>query len=388
MNKELGAQAFAHGSDIFYGAGKSPGKDELTAHELTHTIQQGGAVPTKSVTQQEKKENKLQAKADAIQLTPNDTPELDQSSLHFKRKYTEETALTSAKMVAERKSLKVFSKQNLQDILQQRFILPENFAVSELIEKWKKSGSLVEVAKHSGTSTLQYSFSSTSKTVETSKRKQNENEQGESSKRPKSDENQQSNEFTANHIAPTEERKVLLLGEGDFSFALSLAKQVDPEQHSNITATSLDTEDEVKEKYPNSGKANIEALKKTGVKVSHGIDATTIDSSLGNFTAIVFNFPYVPSSQRGSAENTMPMLQNFFKKAYTCLPKGGKVFVTTKQYWHTRNKTEASATGAGFSKERELSFDAKNFPDYDHKKTKKDESAIKTEKAITHVYKK
>jgi hypothetical protein len=67
MNKELGAQAFAHGSDIYYGAGKSPGKDELTAHELTHTIQQGGAVPTKSVTGQEKKENKLEAKTDAIE---------------------------------------------------------------------------------------------------------------------------------------------------------------------------------------------------------------------------------------------------------------------------------------------------------------------------------
>ncbi|GET36580.1 eCIS core domain-containing protein [Microseira wollei] len=43
MNKELGAQAFAHGSDIYYGAGKSPGKDELTAHELTHVVQQTGA---------------------------------------------------------------------------------------------------------------------------------------------------------------------------------------------------------------------------------------------------------------------------------------------------------------------------------------------------------
>ncbi|WP_424098070.1 DUF4157 domain-containing protein [Moorena producens] len=40
MNKELGAQAFTHGRDIFYGAGKSPGKNSLTAHELTHTIQQ------------------------------------------------------------------------------------------------------------------------------------------------------------------------------------------------------------------------------------------------------------------------------------------------------------------------------------------------------------
>jgi hypothetical protein len=43
MNKELGAKAFAHGSDIYYGAGNAPGNNELTAHELTHTIQQKGA---------------------------------------------------------------------------------------------------------------------------------------------------------------------------------------------------------------------------------------------------------------------------------------------------------------------------------------------------------
>jgi hypothetical protein len=42
MNRELGAQAFAHGSDIYFGAGKSPGNNELTAHELTHVVQQTG----------------------------------------------------------------------------------------------------------------------------------------------------------------------------------------------------------------------------------------------------------------------------------------------------------------------------------------------------------
>ncbi|MBE9127038.1 MULTISPECIES: eCIS core domain-containing protein [unclassified Coleofasciculus] len=40
MNRELGAQAFAHGSDVYFGAGKSPGNNELTAHELTHVVQQ------------------------------------------------------------------------------------------------------------------------------------------------------------------------------------------------------------------------------------------------------------------------------------------------------------------------------------------------------------
>jgi hypothetical protein len=40
MSQELGAQAFVHGSDVYFGAGKSPGNNELTAHELTHVVQQ------------------------------------------------------------------------------------------------------------------------------------------------------------------------------------------------------------------------------------------------------------------------------------------------------------------------------------------------------------
>jgi hypothetical protein len=49
MNKELGAQAFAHGNDIYYGSGKGPGNNDLTAHELTHVVQQtGGAVQRQS----------------------------------------------------------------------------------------------------------------------------------------------------------------------------------------------------------------------------------------------------------------------------------------------------------------------------------------------------
>jgi hypothetical protein len=45
MNQELGAQAFTHGSDVYFGAGKSPGNNELTAHELTHVVQQQ-AIPS------------------------------------------------------------------------------------------------------------------------------------------------------------------------------------------------------------------------------------------------------------------------------------------------------------------------------------------------------
>jgi hypothetical protein len=47
MCKDIGAQAFTHGADVYYGAGKAPGNNELTAHELTHTIQQGAVKPSK-----------------------------------------------------------------------------------------------------------------------------------------------------------------------------------------------------------------------------------------------------------------------------------------------------------------------------------------------------
>ncbi len=49
MNQELGAQAFTHGSDVYFGEGKSPGNNELTAHELTHVVQQTGMLQNKPV---------------------------------------------------------------------------------------------------------------------------------------------------------------------------------------------------------------------------------------------------------------------------------------------------------------------------------------------------
>ena len=59
MNKDLSAQAFTHGSDVYFGAGKSPGQNDLTAHELTHVVQQTGArKPNKGVRLRLKKKKK------------------------------------------------------------------------------------------------------------------------------------------------------------------------------------------------------------------------------------------------------------------------------------------------------------------------------------------
>lgn len=48
MNRDLGAQAFTHGANIFFGAGKfnpsSTSGNHLLAHELTHVVQQTGDI--------------------------------------------------------------------------------------------------------------------------------------------------------------------------------------------------------------------------------------------------------------------------------------------------------------------------------------------------------
>ncbi len=52
LSRNLSAQAFTYGSDIYFGTGKSPGNNNLTAHELTHVVQQTGGVQTKQLANQ------------------------------------------------------------------------------------------------------------------------------------------------------------------------------------------------------------------------------------------------------------------------------------------------------------------------------------------------
>jgi hypothetical protein len=53
LSAKLGAKAFTYGSNVFFGGGAydhdSKGGMELIAHELTHTIQQGGAIQRKAI---------------------------------------------------------------------------------------------------------------------------------------------------------------------------------------------------------------------------------------------------------------------------------------------------------------------------------------------------
>lgn len=71
---------------------------------------------------------------------------------------------------------------------------------------------------------------------------------------------------------------LLLVGEGDFSFAVSVVKMgyVEP---AKLLATSFDSYEDLLAKYPNV-EENLNYLKEEGVKVLHNIDATDLSLSL------------------------------------------------------------------------------------------------------------
>ncbi|MFB2983622.1 Rossmann-like fold-containing protein [Microseira sp. BLCC-F43] len=189
-------------------------------------------------------------------------------------------------------------------------------------------------------------------------------------------------------LAPSEGKRILLLGEGDFSFALSLAKQVQPAQRSGIVATSYDSETQVKQLYKGA-EQNISNLKNSGVTVLHGVDATKIDSSQGLFTGIVFNFPFVPGDRPTAVTRNVAMLQNFFASAAQSLEPGGKVFLTSKEYWLKRFKPVELADSAGLTQDgTPRRFDAGEFPGYQHRESHADVSAADTTTGITYIFKK
>ncbi|CAN7038843.1 unnamed protein product [Brassica rapa subsp. trilocularis] len=86
-------------------------------------------------------------------------------------------------------------------------------------------------------------------------------------------------------------QRILLVGEGDFSFSLSLARAFG--SATNLTATSLDTREEIELNYANR-KANVEELTRLGCTEIHGfnVHSMRLAPRLERYDRIIFNFPH------------------------------------------------------------------------------------------------
>eukprot|EP00929_Paragymnodinium_shiwhaense_P090401 TRINITY_DN5058_c0_g1_i1.p1 TRINITY_DN5058_c0_g1~~TRINITY_DN5058_c0_g1_i1.p1 ORF type:complete len:291 (+),score=87.75 TRINITY_DN5058_c0_g1_i1:77-949(+) len=131
--------------------------------------------------------------------------------------------------------------------------------------------------------------------------------------------------------------KILLVGEGNFSFTRSLCKAFGDGNCSNVYATAFDNEAALKHKYPDVEKliAEIEAA---GATTLTGVDATRlhkVEEFKGAFKKIVFYFPHLgggESDVEKSVAQHRKLLAAFFSSAAQCLvqERGAAIHVALK----------------------------------------------------------
>lgn len=93
--------------------------------------------------------------------------------------------------------------------------------------------------------------------------------------------------------------KILLIGEGNFSFARALVHDPPPELEylppRNVTATAYDSEEACYEKYPDAEEI-VNLLKGKGVEVHFGVDGTRLErfgwSRGRRWDRVMWNFPH------------------------------------------------------------------------------------------------
>ncbi|XP_048498627.2 uncharacterized protein At4g26485 [Beta vulgaris subsp. vulgaris] len=131
----------------------------------------------------------------------------------------------------------------------------------------------------------------------------------------------------------TSAQRILLVGEGDFSFSSCLAVAFGTSH--NITATSLNSEDFLIKNYEKflTNKAELETR---GSMVLHGVNARKMAKHpiIGSmvFDRIVFNFPHAGKFDRTDTELRLhqKLLRDFLKNAKKMIGEDGEIHITSK----------------------------------------------------------
>ena len=175
---------------------------------------------------------------------------------------------------------------------------------------------------------------------------------------------------------------ILLVGEGDFSFARAL---LDVHKCTSLLATSFDAHPVAIAKY-SQAVSNIEALEAAREKGSHvlyEVDATRIGTGRTGsggkrikkavFDRIVFNFPHVGGLTKDvtrQIRHNQELLLGFFRAAVPLLAPNGTVIVTIfegepYETWDLKGL----AKDAGLKSQRSFRFQSHVYPGYKHVRT-------------------
>lgn len=169
---------------------------------------------------------------------------------------------------------------------------------------------------------------------------------------------------------------VLFVGEGNFSFSLSLAKRKDVPVTS-VLATAYEAQDDL----TGAAYQNARKLIGLGVQVKTGVDVTCLSQAIGSrrFATIIFQFPNVASRDPKYGQNSNHVLvSRFLKGSRGHLKRGGLVVVSTvdSPFYEGAFKMNEAARKAGFAAPAIYDFQPSDFTGYTHQNTADEASAI------------
>ncbi|KAI9679105.1 MAG: hypothetical protein M1829_001775 [Trizodia sp. TS-e1964] len=196
------------------------------------------------------------------------------------------------------------------------------------------------------------------------------------------------------------EDSILLIGEGDFSYARAL---VATHGCAAVLATCYDSKDALAAKYPQA-REHVEYLEQEEQRVLYSVDATKLEGKVlrngGGWDTIVFNFPHVGGLTRDVNRQVrhnqgerawrelgvkefcaiqlakivcfpiLEMLVGFFKAAVKILKHNGTIIVTVFEgepysLWNLKDL----ARHVGLRVGRSFKFQSEAYPGYKHART-------------------
>lgn len=171
-------------------------------------------------------------------------------------------------------------------------------------------------------------------------------------------------------------KRVLAVGDGNFSYSLALARALGPDSGVQLVTTSHESEKTVLETYPDGEKILKELNAMSNVTVQHEVDATDADQmkALGQFDRVIWNFPCVRAphgedGQNQEMEMNKQLLHGFFAHVGQILTPTGEVHVTHKTkapfgQWGIENIAKTNK----LRHQQSVIFDRCLYPGYTNKK--------------------
>lgn len=171
---------------------------------------------------------------------------------------------------------------------------------------------------------------------------------------------------SGNEAASSKFGRMLLIGEGDFSFARSLVEggHVKP---SDLVATEVQPRSALTD-----AAENIEWLEQRGVKIEFEVDARKLGerSDLGEFDTIRWNFPRDDGSPVGAGGRMGAIFTEFFAGAKSRLKPSGTIELALDYIQPYRNYGYIPAAAAsGWNYLGHTPFDFSQYPRYRHRFT-------------------